>query len=163
MKEKYICWKQEIKILKYANTDIKMTIVDNAGYNSIHFKKYYTINEIAFEIIKLINGLNKYEDVLNILSNKYHENIESIHIKVQKFIDLMHCKYGIDIDYKNIPTEKNVAVESKLIYPLVASVELTNKCNIKCMHCYGEFNNLLNEEMPLEKAKFLLEDLSDKV
>lgn len=47
------------------------------------------------------------------------------------------------------------------LYPKVASIEITSKCNLRCMHCYGEFDNQNSSEMNLQKIYHLLNDLSD--
>ncbi|WP_255350155.1 radical SAM/SPASM domain-containing protein [Marinitoga sp. 1155] len=40
-------------------------------------------------------------------------------------------------------------------------MELTNKCNIKCLHCYGDFNSSLNNFISLNDAKKILYELKN--
>ncbi len=162
MSNKYIYWKEDLKVEKYANGAIKMTVNDNKGYNSIHFKKYYIINEASLEILLLIDGTKKYDEIVEYLSAKYNENTESINNKVHKFLDTMFSKYQIGLDYQKDSIKRNIdMLTGAPIYPSVSSIELTSKCNIKCLHCYGEYNNTLKDVMPLEKAKSLLKELNN--
>jgi len=162
IKSKYIYWNKYINIRKSPKDTFVMTFED--GKDTVLFsskiKENFMINDTAAEIIGLVNGTKTYEDIISVLSVKYDEDKGSIKNKVERFILKMSDLYGVGVEGQEIPEERSVLiVEEKSIYPIVASIELTNKCNLKCLHCYGDFGNDNKTEMSLDNSKKLLYDL----
>ena len=120
----------------------------------------YRINETAAEIIKLVNGKNTYDDIVVLLCAKYGEDSVSIKKKLDGFIDTISKQFGLKIITQHEPKERNVAeMNKKVVSPMVASIEITNKCNIRCVHCYGNFGEIPCEVMDKENIKKILSDL----
>ncbi|MDD0817509.1 hypothetical protein [Bacillus cereus] len=43
---------------------------------------------------------------------------------------------GMQEEPINVPVN---LIEEQTIYPKMASIEITNRCNVRCRHCYGDF------------------------
>lgn len=162
---KYIYWNENLEIRKFLDNTIVLVIKGTIGKGmptSKSMQRTYTVNDTAAEIIQLIDGTKTYEEIISFLSSKYNENFESIKEKILSFLDNISKSYNISINTREYPKKKSVnLVEKRTMYPTVASVELTNKCNIRCMHCYGNFGNKKEYVMSLDKAKTLLSDLKN--
>lgn len=161
MKE-YLYWNYKLKIVRYPGNIINLSIDMNR--KKYHVMKediqQYRINETAAEIIKLVNGKNTYDDIVALLCTKYGEKHIYIKKKLNGFIDTISKQYGLKIITQNEPIERNVVdMNKKVISPMVASIEITNKCNIRCVHCYGNFGDIPCEVMEKENIKKILSDL----
>jgi len=57
------------------------------------------------------------------------------------------------IELQDSPGFKEICFEGDSInyYPSVVSIELTNKCNIKCIYCYGSYQPHCNDTIEMKK------------
>lgn len=63
---------------------------------------------------------------------------------------------------RNCPTLFPVQfTDYKSIYPTVVSIELTDKCNFRCKHCYGSFKPENEHEIPNEMLQPLFTSLKE--
>ncbi|MCR5374303.1 MAG: radical SAM protein [Lachnospiraceae bacterium] len=96
---------------------------------------YIELDDTELDVLSAVNSLHKMKDVWDYLRNEY---------------GMSECDEGLDVlkDYldqllnKGIISEgtktKPIYGEKGKKYPLYISVELTNRCNFKCSHCYKE-------------------------
>lgn len=133
----------------------------NQDNNYKKITNQYYINDTAYDILEHINGFNTLQSISDKLAKKYNdESYEVAHI-VSDFIGILEKDYNIKIVKQSQPQEKSVKiVKNNNIYPITVSIELTNKCNLKCKHCYGSFQSK-GIEMPLSNIKKLLYDLEN--
>ncbi|WP_312354860.1 radical SAM protein, partial [Aminipila sp.] len=122
----------------------------------------FVLNDTAFEIVKQFDGTKTYDKILAMLSDKYVEPIHIIEDKIKPFISQLESMYHYSLQEQSQPVQHKITIDSfSNIYPTAASIELTDRCNMKCKHCYGNFEpeNLI--DMPLEQAFFILQSLKD--
>lgn len=113
----------------------------------------YILNNVEAYIMEYINGLNSMEKIIEIISNEL--NIEDkckIKDIILEFINSKPKALAIDINTKNY----NIMItgEKGIKMPLNLIISLTNKCNLKCVHCFKscsssektfiDYNNLIN-------------------
>lgn len=162
---KYVYWNENLEIREFLDGTQVLVInksKDNGLATRKNMKTTYTINESAAEIITLINGTRTYDEIISFLASKYNEENDSIRAKITPFIKSISNLYNINIMEQQNSNEIPVNfIEKSILYPSVASIELTNKCNIKCMHCYGDYGNAKDQIMSLDNAKLLLTDLKN--
>ena len=107
------------------------------GYNSATGKEYL-FNMATYLLIKYVN-----DNVLNSKSELYKCG-RKYSFSSQELIDrLLEEK----IIFENDRKEKNVNIVAfrKCKYPLTKlSIEITNACNLNCIHCYGKFGKTNN-------------------
>lgn len=163
--KKYLFWEQELEIQKNMNGIIVMNMSPNQHINIIaedssKYKKTFALNKIAYEIITLINGARTMDDIITYLASKYDEKPESIELKIETFINTIATEYGLNLDFQERPLKRNINIkQSNSIYPKVASIEITERCNIECLHCYGDYHKNSTDVMGLERAKKLIREL----
>lgn len=158
---KYLYWNKKLKIVKYPGNIITLSV--DKGQENSHIMREdlqeYRINETAAEILSLVNGKNTYDDILTSLCVKYGEEKNAIKEKFDNFIELISRQYGINIVMQDSPVETNlIEMNKNVVSPMVASIEITNMCNIRCVHCYGDFGEIPCEVMDVEMVKKILTD-----
>lgn len=154
--DQYVYIKNNISIRKGDN-EFKLSVEDK---DSRKGERLYTINEDALNIITKFSGEYKLNEIIEQLSNYYNEEFDEIKSKLLEFLNLMRDNYDLDIEYSKAKINKNIEIINikNPYYPKSITLELTHKCNFKCLHCYGEYDNTAYEYMDLEKVKkFLLE------
>lgn len=120
----------------------------------------YKINKVAKEIIELVDGTRTYGGIISLLCKRYNEDFESILNKVDRFLNQVQYNYKIRLNFTESPSLHEITIkQEKSFYPTVASIELTYRCNLKCLHCYGEYGNKDYSTMSFSNVKKLLHDL----
>ena len=160
----YLYWNRKLRIIRYPGNIINLSM--DTSKNNRHIMKediqQYRVNETAVEIMRLINGQNTYDDIVKALCDKYREEYSSVEKKLNDFLEMIAKQYGLKIVTQNEPIERNIVEMHKdVVSPMVASIEITNKCNIRCVHCYGDFGEIPCEVMKLNVVKRILDELRD--
>lgn len=108
--------------------------------NPVKGRKKYEINEISKEILLQFDGTKNYTQIIKHFSEKYNESLESIKSKIENLLVPFTNKFEFEIRKQTTPDLKEIKSSIYYnIYPSVVSLELTNRCNIRCKHCYGDF------------------------
>lgn len=72
--------------------------------------------------------------------------------------------YGFSFEYQELPKLRQLRfLEFNNVYPSVVSLEITDVCNIRCKHCYGNFGENKKNEIPHHKLRQLFKSLVDVV
>lgn len=153
-KEKYVCWKENIIITKSSNNRYLL-------YDKYHSENKFIINDVCFEIVTFCNGENRISDIVEKCVKKYKTSYKEAENNVMELLDLMKEKYELDLIYKDYPIKKPVLIDSETFYfPQVATLELTQLCNLRCIHCYGNYGEeSKSKQLSLEGCKKILVDL----
>ncbi|WP_077613163.1 radical SAM protein [Clostridium sp. Marseille-P2415] len=157
MENKYLYINQNVELEYQPDHMILLKVkgVDNKFGNG-----KYMINQIGAEILQLIDGTRTYREIVEYLSVKYSEDSSSIEKKIDPFFSRMKDKYKLEI-LEGEKTSRIIEVKHNINnYPRVATIELTNACNLKCIHCYGSFGEE-NIIMPLDSVYKLLSELNE--
>lgn len=160
---RYIYWSDSLELRRYPNNTIILVKKDNIeGVPNQENIQTLSLNDTAAEIIQLIDGTKTYNEIISFLSSKYNESFSSIDEKVKLFLHNMSNTYNLKVKTQDHPKKTPVyLVDESTLYPTVASIELTNKCNLRCLHCYGDFGNVKHRVMSLDEATSLLSDLKN--
>lgn len=125
-------------------------------------KEKRLINSVSFEILKRIDGTREATDLIEDLANLYREKKDVVEENLKDFFNIFINVYGYKIHQSECKQKKPVRVIGKAsYYPKAASVEITECCNLNCLHCYGSFGDHKNHTMSLADVKKILKDLSD--
>lgn len=165
MPGKYISMKSEIEIKQIINypEDLKILSVFITNDTTSEYKKVsrqYNINLVGFEIITLLDGTKTIEEITNIQTKKYKSNFSDTKKKIINYLNELEQKYEIETELLDFPTYKPVnVITTDNIYPITASLELTHKCNLRCLHCYGDYG--VGDEMDCKNVLKLLDQLEE--
>lgn len=126
---------------------------------------YFFLNELGYRIIKSLLDGKKNGEIVDIISNEYNIT-KSNSIKyvtdlkgytnklLQNNINLSNTAKS----YKEISYLKN----NDLISPICVNLEITNRCNLSCEHCYNRnfINQRNNTELTTEEIKQIIDKLN---
>lgn len=150
----YISWNKSLKLKRYSDQIIVMEVYEDLEKRKCHS---FSLNATGAEIIRSINGTRTYDEVIALLSEKYNEKYDVVDMKVTEFIMNLSKQHGIDVIYSRVPKHISYEiVDEKSMYPKVVTLELTDRCNIKCLHCYGDYGKVGNHDMSLDDIKKVL-------
>lgn len=111
------------------------------------------VNEDGLEILKLCNGENSIENIKQIISEK-HEKIE------YKDSFQIVSSFLANMERSQILNDKPHKELSKNQFNGLA-LEITRKCNLRCVHCYLSAGDANNSELTLNEIKELLKFTKD--
>lgn len=122
-------------------------------------KELFLLTEFGAKIVAYIRTIKKVSDVIKEFSNIADEE------KIIKYLEFLSAQgYAQMWNSKQLNFQKSLSSIQKDIFmvehtPYGATIELTSKCNFRCVHCY--LDNCHNEvELPLEKIKYILDQLA---
>ena len=112
----------------------------------------FDINYSGLEILLLCNGLLAEDEIINLLRFKYKlkkNDVLSIKSFIQEYINkgVIICgenEYSYSINFNSYP---------ELIIPTVLILEVTNKCQLRCKHCFNSSG--LERKKELDVNKFI--------
>lgn len=115
--------------------------------------KYMSLPTGAYPIFRLVDGKTDVETIIHEIMNSYEASKESLY----NFFDNM-SKLGF-LTLSSIPQPN---LEDKKMPIRVASVELTDKCNLRCRYCYGAFAPERNTNLDYKDACRLFAALKER-
>lgn len=149
--------KESLKIIKGKNGRLTLAVSNMKGYED-----KFMLNDTAAEIIQYLGSDILLSVVINQLANKYNSKVEEISEQVEEFLGILESEYRISVelipDFKEGNRVEVVQIDE--VYPLGAFIEITDSCNLKCIHCYGGYDNKHTEFMSLENFKRVADKLN---
>lgn len=135
-----------------------IVVVENK-YNKLG-EELYWINKDAFDILVKINGMNTLEDIALAMCKGDISKIKDSEEKLLGFLDQLEMLYGIFIKTieKTILNSIPILGTGRTQYPSAISIEITHRCNVKCLHCYGEYSSANSSVDNSKKLKKVLRD-----
>lgn len=114
-------------------------------------KDQQTLDTMSKKLTKEINDISE-EESKNIILNYLSSSSSS-----SSFKDL--------ITYSDKPLENNLNITGEMgsQYPREILLEITNRCNLKCVHCYKEAGYAKRDDIEINKLLSFLTFLSKKV
>ncbi len=104
----------------------------------------YTINYKAAKIINKISKLNNPKSEQKLIK-KYNDFISSL-----KEIKILEDKNNLEKTYNTFVLKKHQKLPLSCL-----NIELTNGCNLRCIHCYGMFGNSKSDIQFIDKEKLI--------
>lgn len=93
------------------------------------------INEVAFDILTLCDGKHNFDSIVNIFTKKYNETPVNVENNIYQFINQLVNNYSFDLLKSSIPVNACPSIiNEQNDYPTVATLEITNNCNLRCRH-----------------------------
>jgi radical SAM protein with 4Fe4S-binding SPASM domain len=116
-------------------------------------------NEDLRDLLLLCDGTRTVKEVCEEVSRAYEESKENVKKKVVKsleFLEDLHFIHCVE-DPVYTPVETR---DADLEWPLdVAYLEVTNQCNLQCVHCYKTAGESLPEELTTEEWYSVIDEL----
>ena len=161
--DKYLYIAPSVIIQRYESRDRELFVLQSPEQNEkerLTGGKRYKINSVAAEIIACLDGTRTFCEIVAYFSKKYSDDETHVRQTVQSYFDKLESLYGFSVKEIEEPTLFPVQfTDYKSIYPTVVSIELTDKCNFRCKHCYGSFKPENEHEIPNEMLQPLFTSL----
>lgn len=121
-------------------------------------KKDFRLTPDTVFLLTLCTGTNTVEEITNVLSEKSGEPVAELSHAVEKILAVLQEK-GIII--MNKPYKGTAKKEITMTYPLEsAQIEITNTCNLACVHCFNNSGNPYPDELTTKEILSVLDSLS---
>lgn len=107
------------------------------------------INETATEILELCNGTRTMDTISRVLAERHNDTIERTRELVSHFLDTAVQKGHVIFCDEPTQMVGTVAGNKTYYVPMDMSVDITLRCDLKCVHCYadaGPRNDVLSTE-----------------
>lgn len=120
-------------------------VVEGKGKSALYdfkSKRIFKINHVAGDILDLCDGEKNFLDIENIVSKRY-ENVCRDEI-IQCILGLHEKRVVKLLPKKKKITKKTIpdgGIKNYDRFLKMLHCEITGRCNLKCIHCYGRFGN----------------------
>lgn len=114
---------------------------------------YHNAPSGIYRILNLINGKRSDQDIFECLSSTYNISKKDFDIVLSNLVN------------KNIIGLYNNPIDnlSKQNSPIrIVSIEITEKCNLKCRYCYGNFNPKNSIRLGFDEVSKLFKKLNER-
>lgn len=157
MEKKYITICDNVLLYKTTlnnNVLVKEQIGDNINY------KYFNVNNTGKLILETIRGTMTIEEFIQHFSDKMQIDYSKNKDWIRDFLYELEEKGAVKFTNTPCPCEKvkNIGADD-LISPMHATIEVTDKCNLKCKHCYLEASPDNGNVLSLESFKKIVNEL----
>ena len=120
-------------------------------------------NDSAFEILESLDGGYSVNAVIEGISSKHKIARREAEKRIKRIVGALE-KYGLGQTVHQVPDGNGVVIPPPIYwssnYPLSAvSIELLDKCNLKCQHCYGAFGGKGRNFLDVQKVIEILNQL----
>lgn len=126
--------------------------------------KYFCINNTGKMILESITGTRTIEEFVRDFVEMTQINYEENKDWIKEFLIELNNNGAITLSSRPCPCKKirNIGSDN-LISPMHATIEVTDKCNLKCKHCYLEASPEKSRMLTLEKFKRILNELEENM
>lgn len=123
--------------------------------------EYTPINRTGSEILELCNGENSAIDIINILQKRYQDDLSIIEQYVAEFV--IEAENQTFLKLYNERQEKSINIKGdyNVYIPATISFEITNRCPLRCLHCFNNSGNELENELTTQQVLNILKEHSE--
>lgn len=122
---------------------------------------YIRLNDDALKVLELCDGTNTITDIINELKREYEEDPQ-VRDVVLHFVTQLEEEKIIRFMRKRTKEPRRINPEVKLVSPLQhVYIEVTNACNLKCLHCYNNSGKITEQELTRGEIKKVIDELAN--
>jgi len=122
-------------------------------------KKSGLANEDLKNLLMLCDGTKNIKEIIDYITKTYNEPKEVVIKKVKKSIQYLKKMGYIELTKKS-DSRPIIFHENDLSLDMVY-IEVTNRCNLSCFHCYASANQNQIDEMDTKTIFRLIDELSE--
>lgn len=122
------------------------------------YQRFFTVNKTGEQLVRLISGRCTVEEVEETFCKKSGIPLEDNREWIEEF--LLELREKEAVVFTEAPVEQEalkVIGDGTMISPMTATIEVTEKCNLRCKHCYLEASCEKSSIITLEQFQRLVE------
>ena len=127
----------------------------------INLREVHMVNGVAKDIFKIINGAMTSNEVYNNLLQHHNQAYGTKKEEVYNFLKDCVQKDILSEVAAPAPISIHRTGSEESTYPVHTSIEVTSACNLRCLHCYGEFDEAREDAIDADKVISLLAELAE--
>ena len=104
---------------------------------------WVVVDEIGKEIVELSNGRKTLEAIISVLCTRHDANVESSKASIEHFATLLNEKGFLSTQLFSYPEVDKSAIPENL----VLWINITHRCNLRCMHCFRAAGEAMGNEL----------------
>lgn len=122
--------------------------------------KYFGINDTGRLILETINGRQSIDEFIQCFVDTQEIDLDENKEWIIEFLKTLSENGAIVFSDQPCPCEKikNIGKDD-LVSPMHATIEVTDKCNLRCKHCYLEASCEKSNMLSLDNFKKILSEL----
>lgn len=122
--------------------------------------KYFVINDTGKMILEAINGRQTIDEFVQSFVDSQEIDFDENKEWIIEFLENLRKNGTVIFLDQPCPCKKikNIGADD-LISPMHATIEVTDKCNLRCKHCYLEASSGKTKMLSLEDFKKILSEL----
>lgn len=125
--------------------------------NRYNNPSYVEISPSLFEFLKLCDGSMQFSEVIESLAKLYEDqSYVSLAADYEDVLEPLVAKQIIILQPEQIKSEVKVIDFEQLIIPSAISLEVTDKCQLECKHCFNSYNQSTGNFVDFEKLNDFL-------
>lgn len=117
------------------------------------------INKDSLEILTLCNGKNTIHDISRLIADKYaitlKEALKGVESFLNSIVDIQIVQYNGMEEVDTLETTASANSFRSL------AIEITKKCNLRCLHCYLPAGDAADGELTTEEIKDLIKSAKE--
>lgn len=116
--------------------------------------RWAVANQLGWEIVQLCDGNNTVESITSTIAERYGMPYQRVEEDVLKFMESLVVARLLASE-ERAGDIHSPSVEIKSIF-----LHLTNRCNLKCIHCYAAGDVQSGEELKSQKIYHIIDELA---
>lgn len=117
------------------------------------------LNIEGVAILRRCTGLKTVRDIINEICSEFDDTPNSVEPKVVNFLEDAKQKGYVSIQEMPNPAPGFIKGTTEYITPFKAILEITSACNLRCMHCFGDFHAGTKDELSTDEILRILDTL----
>ena len=153
IKSRFPCFVGDARFHTYPESTELTVSVSAAG------NRHLTLNRTASDILEMCDGRTDVETISKRFQKKYNASASKVENSLNNLLNEVYSAQLIRL-MNHAAEHRIIKTGSRDYYvPQKMSLEITSRCNQKCRHCYGSFDEAGGEGLPLPQLQRLVEGL----
>ncbi|MGF7400473.1 PqqD family peptide modification chaperone [Thermoanaerobacterium thermosaccharolyticum] len=150
----YIRLRKEVKIIK----SYMGALVINSSDKGVEI---FDVNSSGLEILLLCDGTRTGDKIIDIIRNMYNIDDENILCSIKSFLEEYLQKEILEYCENNEKIIVNEKGDENLIIPISLSLEVTNSCQLRCIHCFNSSGIMRDNELTVDEFINIAQQFSE--
>lgn len=121
------------------------------------------VDTLGRDVLALCNGKNSIEDIIQEMNKHYNLEEKELTEKVENILEFAKWKKFVVMDAEpSLSCRSQITGTKEFYVPMHMHIEVTDKCNFECIHCYRDCGPKEEHFVDCDKLEKALSYLNDK-